>query len=59
MGWVFLLKRSLTLLLTLLAASLLVFGALELLPGNAAQALMGPRRGTGGGGGAGRATGAE
>ena len=38
----FLLKRSITLLLTLLAASLLVFGVLELLPGNAAQALMGP-----------------
>ncbi len=38
----FLIKRSLTLLLTLLAASLLVFAVLELLPGNAAQALMGP-----------------
>lgn len=38
----FLLKRLLTLLATLLAASLLVFGVLELLPGNAAQLLMGP-----------------
>ena len=38
----FVLRRSATLLLTLLAASLLVFGLLELLPGNAAQALMGP-----------------
>jgi len=38
----FLLRRSLTLLLTLLAASALVFVVLELLPGNAAQLLMGP-----------------
>ena len=38
----FLLRRSATLLLTLLVASALVFGVLELLPGNAAQALMGP-----------------
>ncbi|WP_077037120.1 ABC transporter permease [Pelomonas sp. KK5] len=38
----YLLKRLLTLLATLLAASLLVFGVLELLPGNAAQLLMGP-----------------
>lgn len=38
----FLLKRLATLLATLLAASLLVFGMLELLPGNAAQLLMGP-----------------
>ena len=38
----FLLRRSATLLLTVLAASALVFGVLELLPGNAAQALMGP-----------------
>ncbi|CAN5313706.1 ABC transporter permease [soil metagenome] len=42
MTWRFLAKRALTLLLTLLAASVLVFGVLELLPGNAAQALMGP-----------------
>ena len=38
----FVLRRSATLLLTVLAASVLVFGVLELLPGNAAQALMGP-----------------
>ncbi|MDN3919463.1 ABC transporter permease [Roseateles violae] len=38
----FLLRRAFTLLATLLAASALVFGVLELLPGNAAQALMGP-----------------
>lgn len=38
----FLLRRSLSLLASLLAASLLVFAVLELLPGNAAQALMGP-----------------
>ena len=38
----FMLRRSATLLLTVLAASALVFGVLELLPGNAAQALMGP-----------------
>lgn len=38
----FLLKRLATLLATLVAASLLVFGMLELLPGNAAQLLMGP-----------------
>ncbi|MET0518925.1 MAG: ABC transporter permease [Burkholderiaceae bacterium] len=38
----FLLKRGLTLVATLLAASLLVFGVLELLPGNAAQMMMGP-----------------
>ena len=38
----FLLKRLFTLLITLVAASLLVFGVLELLPGNAAQVLMGP-----------------
>src|SRR6478609_4570015 len=37
----FLLRRVATLLATLLAASLLVFGVLELLPGNAAQTLMG------------------
>ena len=39
---VFLAKRLATLILTLLAASLLVFGVLEVLPGNAAQLLMGP-----------------
>lgn len=37
----FLLKRTLTFLLTLLAASLLVFWALELLPGSAAQVVLG------------------
>ena len=39
---VFLIKRIATLIATLLAASLLVFGVLEVLPGNAAQLLMGP-----------------
>lgn len=39
---VFLARRLATLLLTLLAASLLVFAVLEILPGNAAQLLMGP-----------------
>jgi peptide/nickel transport system permease protein len=38
----FLARRLATLLLTLLAASLLVFAVLEVLPGNAAQLLMGP-----------------
>ena len=38
----FLFRRCLTLLLTLVAASLLVFGALEYLPGDAAQVAMGP-----------------
>jgi len=38
----FLFKRFLMLLATLAAASVIVFGALEVLPGNAAQALMGP-----------------
>ena len=38
----FVLSRCITLLLTLLAASLLIFGVMELLPGNAAQVLMGP-----------------
>lgn len=38
----FLARRLATLLLTLLAASLLVFAVLEILPGNAAQLLMGP-----------------
>lgn len=37
-----LLTRTLTLLATLLMASLLIFLALEVLPGNAAQMLMGP-----------------
>lgn len=37
-----LLQRTLTLLATLLVASLLIFLALEVLPGNAAQMLMGP-----------------
>ena len=39
---VFLLQRLGTLLATLLAASLVVFGVLEVLPGNAAQVLLGP-----------------
>ena len=38
----YLLKRLAVLLLTLLAASALIFGALEWLPGNAAQLIMGP-----------------
>ncbi|MBE7942234.1 MULTISPECIES: ABC transporter permease [Ramlibacter] len=38
---VFLLKRLITLLATLAGASLVVFGVLEVLPGNAAQVLMG------------------
>lgn len=38
----FLLKRTLTLLLTLLATSAIVFAVLEVLPGNAAQVLLGP-----------------
>ena len=38
----FLLKRAALLLATLLAASAVVFGVLEVLPGNAAQLLMGP-----------------
>lgn len=39
---VFLLKRLLTLAATLLGASAVVFGVLEVLPGNAAQMMMGP-----------------
>ena len=38
----FILKRTLTLLLTLLGTSVVVFLVLEILPGNAAQMLMGP-----------------
>ena len=38
----FILKRVLTLLATLLGASLVVFLVLEILPGNAAQILLGP-----------------
>jgi peptide/nickel transport system permease protein len=38
----FLFKRVLTLVLTLVATSVLVFLVLEILPGNAAQILMGP-----------------
>lgn len=38
----FLLKRAALLLATLLAASAVVFGVLEVLPGNAAQMLLGP-----------------
>ncbi|QNN58230.1 ABC transporter permease [Diaphorobacter ruginosibacter] len=39
---IFLIKRLLTLLTTLLAASAVVFLVLEILPGNAAQVLLGP-----------------
>ena len=38
----FLLKRLLTLILTLVGASLVIFGVLELLPGDVAQMMMGP-----------------
>ncbi|SFG36337.1 peptide/nickel transport system permease protein, partial [Variovorax sp. NFACC27] len=38
----FLLKRTLTLIGTLIGASVIVFLVLEILPGNAAQMLMGP-----------------
>ena len=38
----FLIKRLLTMLVTLLGASAVVFMVLEILPGNAAQVLMGP-----------------
>jgi peptide/nickel transport system permease protein len=38
----FLAKRLLTLIATLLGASMVVFGVLEILPGNAAQVLLGP-----------------
>ncbi|QDL36897.1 ABC transporter permease [Rhodoferax sediminis] len=38
----FLIKRFITLIATLLGASIVVFGVLEILPGNAAQMLMGP-----------------
>lgn len=38
----FLLKRFATLIATLAGASLVVFAVLEVLPGNAAQILMGP-----------------
>lgn len=38
----FLTKRLLTLIATLLGASVVVFGVLEILPGNVAQVLMGP-----------------
>ena len=39
---VFLLKRLATFVATLLAASIVVFLVLEVLPGNAAQMMMGP-----------------
>lgn len=39
---IFLLKRLLTLIATLLGASIVVFAVLEVLPGDAAQMLMGP-----------------
>jgi peptide/nickel transport system permease protein len=38
----FLFKRLITLIATLVGASLVVFLVLEILPGNAAQILMGP-----------------
>src|SRR6188768_2453069 len=38
----FLFKRILTLIATLIGASVIVFLVLEILPGNAAQLLMGP-----------------
>ena len=38
----FFLKRFITLLATLMGASVVVFMVLEILPGNAAQILMGP-----------------
>ena len=38
----YLIKRLLVTLATLLAASVVVFAVLEVLPGNAAQVLMGP-----------------
>jgi peptide/nickel transport system permease protein len=38
----FLLKRLVTLIATLIGASVVVFLVLEILPGNAAQILMGP-----------------
>ncbi|MDR0479662.1 MAG: ABC transporter permease, partial [Burkholderiaceae bacterium] len=38
----YLVRRCLTLVLTLIATSVIVFAALNALPGNAAQALMGP-----------------
>jgi peptide/nickel transport system permease protein len=38
---VFLLKRFITFVATLLAASLVIFGVLEILPGNAAQVMLG------------------
>ena len=38
----FLLRRSLTLLATVLAASAVIFAALDVLPGNIAQVLLGP-----------------
>ena len=39
---VFLLKRLITLIATLFGASVVVFAVLEILPGDAAQMLMGP-----------------
>lgn len=39
---IFLLKRLLTLIATLLGASIVVFAVLEILPGDAGQMLMGP-----------------
>jgi peptide/nickel transport system permease protein len=38
----FLVKRLLTLIITLVATSVIVFAVLEILPGNAAQVLLGP-----------------
>ena len=39
---VFLFKRLITLIATLVGASIVIFVVLEILPGNAAQILMGP-----------------
>src|SRR5215208_3067182 len=39
---VFLFKRLITLIATLIGASIVIFLVLEILPGNAAQILMGP-----------------
>ena len=39
---VFLFKRLITLIATLVGASIVIFLVLEILPGNAAQILMGP-----------------
>ena len=45
-------RRLAILVATLAFASLIVFAALEVLPGNAAQTMLGAERDAGGGGGA-------